>query len=90
MPEIKTLKDWEQSDLDLDKYLPTPCEIDEELYLDILETVPPHYISDYAQQGGDPEDTIKGRNGEKIYIYMTVKQIANRYFYLGMLPEFKI
>jgi hypothetical protein len=86
---MKTFKKWEKSNLDMDKYLDTPCEIDEELYLDILEYVPPHYLGELAQQGGDAIDSFRNEKGKKVFTYMTVNSINGKYFYLGILPEFK-
>lgn len=56
MPK-KTLKGWEKSDLDLDKYLTEPCEIDEDLSLYIGECVPPQYLGGGLTQGGIVKDT---------------------------------
>jgi len=85
----KTLKGWEKSKVDLDKYIDEPCEIDEELYCYILEIVPTHYSSKYAQQGGDACDSFENHKGKKVFTYMTVKSVNSKYFYLGILPEFK-
>lgn len=57
---MKTLKGWEESNLDMDEYLNEPCEIDEQLYLEILDCVPPHYLGDLAQQGERKENPING------------------------------
>lgn len=86
---MKTLKDWEESSLNMDSYLNEPCEIDEELYLDILECVPPHYLGELAQQGGDAIDSFKNEKGKEVFTYMTVNNVNGKYFYLGILPEFK-
>lgn len=86
---MKTLKGWQKSNLDMDEYLNQPCEIDEELYLDILECVPTHYLGELAQQGGDAVDSFKNHKGKKVFTYMTVNSINGKFFYLGILPEFK-
>lgn len=86
---MKTFKEWENSNLDMDVYLNEPCEIDEELYLDILECVPPYYLGDLAQQGGDAIDSFENDKGKKVLTYMTVNSMNGKFFYLGILPEFK-
>lgn len=80
----KTRKGWEKSNLDLDKYLTEPCEIDEELSLYIGECVAPTYYSDGLTQGGDPE-----KHEDSIGFYMTTSIVNGKHFYLGILPEFK-
>lgn len=84
----KTLKGWNKSGLDLRDYLGlSPCEIDEALCLDILETTPPEFIqnSDYGfiGQQGEPIDTVDG-----IYYHMTVRTIGDKNYYLGIMPSF--
>lgn len=87
---IKTLKGWEKSNLDLDEYLgPGPCRINEELSSYIGECVPPKYTSEEFTQGGDPHDHETSEDGDFIGYYMTVKHVEGKYFYLGVLPEFK-
>lgn len=89
----KTFKKWEKSDLDLDDYLgEIPCEIDEELYNFIGECVAPQYLGGQngLVQGGDAfdsEDT--GEDFEEIFTYSTCRQIGEKFYYLGILPEFK-
>lgn len=86
---MKTLKGWEESNLDMDEYLNEPCEIDEELYLDILECVPTHYSGELAQQGGDACDSFENHKGKKVFTYRTVNSLNGKFFNLGILPEFK-
>lgn len=88
MPK-KTLKGWEKSDLDLDKYLTEPCEIDEDLSLYIGECVPPQYLGGGLTQGGDCERHEDSEDGEPIGYYMTTRIVNGRHFYLGILPEFR-
>ena len=85
----KTFKGWEKSNVDLDKYLTEPCEIDEELSLYIGECVPPIYLDRTLTQGGDPEKHEDSEDGEPIGFYMTTSVVNDKYFYLGILPEFK-
>ena len=81
----KTYKSWEKSEVDLDKYLDEPCEIDEALDLYIGECVAPKYLSYGLTQGGDCvfEDDLNTR------YYMTTSVVNGKHFYLGVLPEFK-
>ncbi len=85
----KTLKGWEKSNVNLDKYLTEPCEIDEELSLYIGECVPPEYLGGGLTQGGDCEKHELSEKGKKIGYYMTTSIVNNKYFYLGILPEFR-
>jgi hypothetical protein len=85
----KTYKGWEKSGIDLGEYLTEPCEINEELYLYIVECTHPEYSWDGLIQGGDPVDSIEGDDFDKIYTFMTVFTDRGKYFYLGILPEFK-
>ena len=80
----KTRKGWEKSNLDLDKYLTEPCEIDEELSLYIGECVATTYCGGGLTQGGDPE-----KHEDSIGFYMTTSIVNSKHFYLGILPEFK-
>ena len=88
MGEIKTLKEWDEKDCSLDEYLPEPCEIDEDIANYIGECVAPNYINNFMNQGlcqgGDAQDEEDG-----VFWYMTVLNKNNKYFYLGVLPEFK-
>jgi len=84
----KTLKGWGKSNLELDKYLGlAPCEIDEPLFLNILEEVSSEFIHNtkygYAGQGGEASDKIDG-----IYYHMSVRSVGNKCYYLGILPSF--
>ncbi len=88
---IKTRQGWEDSGLDLDKYLKYPCEVDEHLIDYVRDCRVPAYLNKGLLQGGDceyQEDSMKG-NFKKVDFYMTFNQIENRYFYLGILPKFK-
>jgi len=89
----KTLKGWEKSNVDLDKYLTEPCEIDEALSLYIGEVVPPHYlgVNNGLTQGGDAvkSEEAEDCDDEDIYYYMTTLHISGKHFYLGILPEFR-
>lgn len=84
MRKIKTYKGWDKSGLDLDEYLTEPCEIDEELLNYIGECVAPTYVSPEFTQGGDP---CKTENG--VEFFATCSIVGDKYFYLGILPEFK-
>lgn len=80
----KTKRGWEKSNLNLDKYLTEPCEIDEELYNYIGETVAPEYCSDGIIQLGEASYEKDG-----VLHYDTASFINGKYFYLGILPKFK-
>ena len=76
--------------MDLDLFLIEPCEIDEELYSHILcGYMAPVYERNHIGQGGDPHSSVLGDNGEQIYTYSTVSRIGYKFFFLGVLPEFK-
>lgn len=81
---MKTYKEWDLSELNLDKYLTEPCEIDEELELYIGEIVAPQYLGNGLTQMGEAEKDEDG-----IPFYMTTSCVNGKYFYLGVLPEFK-
>lgn len=85
----KTFKGWEKSNIDLDKYLNEPCEIDEELSLYIGEIVPPQYLDCGLTQGGDCQITDDSEDGGLIGYYMTTSIVNDKHFYLGILPEFR-
>lgn len=82
----KTLKQWEKSNLDLDKFLFEPCEIDEEMFNWIGEIISPQYLGEGIVQGGDCDRHVDG-----VGFYATAYHDSqfNTYFYLGILPEFK-
>lgn len=81
---MKTLLTWEVSNKPLHKYLTIPCEINEDLYNYIIETTSPSYCLDGIIQDGEPMI-----HKEDIPYYMTVSCVGFKYFYLGILPEFK-
>lgn len=91
---MKTLKEWEEGpEIDLDKYLAPMDEIDEALYMHMGEVAPPKYCASneskcnphrqHFVQMCDPDYHI-----DDIPFYMTGCSVGNRYFYLGILPEF--
>ena len=80
----KTFKSWEKSNINLDEFLTEPCEIDERLSNYLGECTCPKYCSPKFTQSGEPEYHDDG-----ISFHMTVSRINNKYFYLGILPEFK-
>nr|WP_293837506.1 hypothetical protein [uncultured Arsenicibacter sp.] len=87
-PRIKTLKGWEESGLDLSKYLmAAPCEIDEGIFMHIGEAVAPYFCAGDFVQCGEP-DTHLEWGLELMPLRMTAVQQGERYFYLGVLPEF--
>lgn len=82
----KTLKGWHRSGIDLDKYLPEPCEIDEGLFNYFGEIVAPKFcIRGFVQLG----ECEYHDNVTDIDFYSSASHIGDKYFYLGILPEFK-
>lgn len=82
---MKTRKGWNKSNLDLKNYLPEPCQIDESLHNYLGEIVAPQYCYDGLIQLGEAERS----DDEGIMYYMTSVHINGKYFYLGILPEFR-
>ena len=83
---MKTLKEWEESDLDLEEYLGNePCEIDGELELHIGEVVAPSYMNGGFTQMGEATDELDG-----VFTYITTSNFNGKFFFLGVLPSFKI
>lgn len=86
---MKTYNDWEKSNIDLDKYLgEIPCEIDEGLFNYVGEAVAPLFIYDGFAQCGEVEFT-KGEREDMISYHITCRIIEDKYYYLGILPEFQ-
>ena len=82
---MKTYEKWEESNLDLYLFLGNePCEIDEGIFLHLLEAVSPYYFDGAFGQCGE---AMEMKNG--ITYRETVQSIENRYFYLGILPQFE-
>lgn len=84
MSKKKTLKGWENTDVDIDQYLFPMDQVDEELYLHFGEVVAPQYSYGSFMQVGEASHKIHG-----VYYYMTFARYNNKYYYLGKLPEFK-
>jgi len=82
---MKTRKGWEKSNLDLINYLTEPCQIDEELHNYLGEIVAPQYCYDGLIQLGEAERT----DDDGIFYYMSSSFVNGKYFYLGILPEFR-
>lgn len=82
--QIKTYKKWEKSNKNLDEYLQPLDQIDEELYNYLGEIVPAQYSSENFVQNGEAEF----ERYETLH-YMTGYHKNGKYFYLGVLPEFK-
>lgn len=87
--KMKTKKGWDASNLSLSVYMKEPTEIDEEMYMYISEVVAPHYLRQDLTQGGDPYGAMPAEDGTTVFTYMTVSEVNGKYFYLGILPEFK-
>lgn len=79
------MKNGRESGLDLNEYLEEPCQIDEELHNYLGEVVSPQYCYDGLIQTG--EASLSDEFG--VSRYMTSIFINRKYFYLGILPEFR-
>ena len=82
----KTYEGWEKSCLDLSEYLYSPCEIDSDLFYYLLDCVPAAYCENGIIQGGDAEFK---RGGVQHYNTLYEDRTTKRFYYLGILPEFK-
>ena len=93
MNTIKTYQAWVESQLDLNKFLgPNPCEIDEDIYYDQLECLPPYFMHNGTFQVGEPYK----QEDQTIYAYTFRKvqqkrvpesgKIEYKFFFLGILP----
>ena len=87
---MKTLQQWDDSGLDLDKFIEPFDEIDWYLFEHILcGYVASNYDDGGFGQCGEAWSSIK--DGEKeVYTYETVKDFGDRYFYLGILPDMNV
>lgn len=82
---MKTLKQFEKSEKNLEDFLQPLDRIDWFLYEFILcGYVAPSFDNGTVGQAGEAE-----KKEHNIYYYRTVMQTKDRYFYLGILPEFK-
>lgn len=81
---MKTKKGWDKANVDFDEYVKPLDEVDEALYLRMTEIVAPQYCTHEFAQIGEPDFDKDG-----VYFYSTFSQINGRYYYLGVLPEFK-
>jgi len=82
---MKTYKEWQMSNLNLDEYLTEkPCCIDEKLCMYLCECVAPNYSNfDGISQTGEASYEKNG----KLH-YLTVKFCDdNTYKYLGLFPD---
>ena len=83
--KMKTLKGWNKSNLSLIEYLTEPCQIDEELHNYLGEIVAPQYCFGGLVQLGEAERS----DDVGILYYMSSSFVNGKYFYLGILPEFR-
>lgn len=82
---MKTYNEWQESSLDLEDFLNSYCEIDEELWLYIGDCSPAQFLSrEFIQMG----EAI-GKDENEVLTYITTQRVGDKYFYLGVLPEFK-
>lgn len=78
--EFKTLKKWRETKLDLNKYMPNVSEVDEDLFWDMIECLPPIWGPNGIRQVGEPMDHDENNNPT----YMTFLDANDRYYYLGI------
>ena len=77
---MKTLIEWEKSNLNFDKYITEPCEVDEDLIVSLAYHV--GNISDYENgitQINEAEDSDEKGN----LIYATFIEKYNKFYYIG-------
>ena len=88
---MKTFEKWEKSGMPLVEYLVEPCQIDEKLHYFLGECVAPKYLAKGLVQCGECENTDFAINNHYLFVghYMTTSFVNGKYFYLGILPEFK-
>ena len=84
----KTLENWQESNKDFLDYINPMDEIDEDLYNHFLEITVPKYAKRYNNQDcyqiGEAFDEV-----DNVFLYETFTSLNGKYFYLGILPEFK-
>lgn len=81
---MKTYKQWDESDIDLDEFLwKDPCEIDEEIHNHLWETVAPKYCDSNFLQCWEAN-----AHCDWIGFHMTTMSVGDKYWYLWILPEF--
>jgi hypothetical protein len=77
---MKTLKQWQDSKLDLSKFLQPGDQVDDELFDYFLEVMPPACLSHTCLQIGEPvRHDEKGRP-----VYDTLEKIGNDWTYTGV------
>lgn len=83
---MKKFIDWEMDfSQELDQFLcKFPCEVDEEMYNYFMDIVQPRYLDAGILQCGESSYEISGT-----YYYITFVEDDNKFWYLGILPEFK-
>jgi len=85
MSKRKTYKKWDESGKDLNDFLQPMDEIDEDLFLHLLEIVPAYFCMPGIGQCGEPMRI----DDFGIWWRETVIRAYDKYYYLGALPEFK-
>jgi hypothetical protein len=81
---LKTYKNWEESGIDFDKFIKPFDEVDGEMYDYFSGVVSPQYCTKDLLQIGEAWEEKDG-----VFFYETFMHINNKYFYVGILPEFK-
>ena len=75
---MKTKAGWDESRLNLDKYLQIGDEVDEEMADYFLGVLPPAYYSSSIIQIGEPCSHVNGRP-----TYSTIEKIDGKWRYRG-------
>lgn len=88
---MKTKSDWEASRLPLEVYLLEPCEIDKALYLHIGKKGLSGYHTPNLRQCYEAMPVARSyhQGSKDVCFRMTVSKVNEKYFYLGVLPDFK-
>jgi len=81
---MKTYKQWQESNLDLDKFLFSGDRIDQKIFNYLDEITSPKYIGNNLVQTGEPSYKKNG-----VLFYMSAIYSNHKHYYLGILPEFK-
>lgn len=80
---MKKYSDWEDSELDLDKFVNPGDEIDYEIFEHIgYALVGPHFDDGRFLQCGECDYERDG-----VDYYMTAEEVDGKYFYRGVLPD---
>lgn len=81
---MKTLLDFLESNLDFTDFVNNePCEITEDLYDYFADILPPQFQDENLFQANEAEFEMYD-----LLYYMTFSKTNEKYFYIGICPEF--